>query len=111
MVRWIIGGVLLSLPIAITLLSAAFTRAAWRANRTGQLTAVLIPGAALVGLLAAFFVVLVLWFGYTMSHTGKTTASDLKLALATCLPFYGVACGLWYVVRRTAPPQEAGKKV
>ena len=52
---------------------------------------------ALLGLLAA---VVVVWFGYGLTHGPKDASTDLTVMLVTGVPYFGACWALWRLARR-----------
>lgn len=96
----------LKIVVAVTVLLVTLAallvagRLAWcivvalRARRYG-IAAVSVAG--LVGVVAALGVVVVVWFAYAVSHTGKDASTDLMVLVATVPPFFLVSFGLWFL--------------
>ena len=54
-----------------------------------------ISAISLVCIVAALSMVVIVWFGYAVAHTGKDASSDLTVVLITVPPFFLVSLGLW----------------
>ncbi len=91
----IVVGIALSGPIAILIGIGRATMCLDRSIRAKSTKSAILSGVGMLTLLCVLCVILVIWFGYGVAHTGKDATTDLVVLASTVIPAYISTLGLW----------------
>lgn len=91
----IFATVAFSLPIVTLIAIGRNSFCIFRSLRAKRLKLALFSLLGVAGLLGAFLVAAVLWFGYGVAHSQKDLRTDLMLLVITGIPIYAGAYGVW----------------
>jgi hypothetical protein len=97
--RIVVGSFALSVVALTALLAGHFAWLAFRGLRAARYKLAVLSGAAIVAVAASFVAVALVWFGYGVAHSHKDFWTDLRVVLATGVPFYGISYLLWRTSR------------
>ena len=85
---YITVGLALSGPLVITVTIVRAVMTIDRSIRSKNKRCAILVLCSILGLLSMLALILAVWFGYGVAHTGKDAASDLTVLSATLIPAY-----------------------
>lgn len=101
----------LSVPIVTLIAIGRAGVCVFRSQRAKRPLFVFFSVLAILLIAALFSVVIVVWFGYGVAHSGKDASTDLKVLASTVIPIYAGAYAVWrssrYMESRLERPADA----